>query len=88
MLQDLLHYIVFLHQTTTIEENRKKRDEVALYRLSTSNHNINSQALNEVQLHYIVFLHQTTTYKIMALTNETLHYIVFLHQTTTLVSLF
>ena len=56
---------------------------IVLYRLSTSNHNLNSVKSTKNALSYIVFLHQTTTITAWGFSLTILSYIVFLHQTTT-----
>ena len=56
---------------------------IVLYRLSTSNHNLQLSSRRIFPLSYIVFLHQTTTYSFIPFSISLLSYIVFLHQTTT-----
>ena len=60
---------------------------IVLYRLSTSNHNMDLFINLLNILSYIVFLHQTTTELIDSCRCGRLSYIVFLHQTTTVVLL-
>ena len=66
-----------LIQTATTTE------AVALYPLSSPNHNPTSIAQPHQRLRYILFHHQTTTPFVMWLMPKTLRYILFHHQTTT-----
>ena len=56
---------------------------VALYPLSSPNHNVVIRMLPLVLLRYILFHHQTTTEFIPMRHNPSLRYILFHHQTTT-----
>ena len=56
---------------------------VALYPLSSPNHNAGALATSLGALRYILFHHQTTTFKLEELGNVMLRYILFHHQTTT-----
>ena len=56
---------------------------VALYLLSSPNHNSGGVSLIAFRLRYIFFHHQTTTALIYMLKNISLRYIFFHHQTTT-----
>ena len=57
---------------------------VALYPLSSPNHNHRQVAHGEVVLRYILFHHQTTTVSMLMSPSPALRYILFHHQTTTI----
>ena len=56
---------------------------VALYPLSSPNHNFIMNLENILTLRYILFHHQTTTFLKPWIKFNTLRYILFHHQTTT-----
>ena len=56
---------------------------VALYPLSSPNHNSTTMISSITMLRYILFHHQTTTYPVAASSDTALRYILFHHQTTT-----
>ena len=58
----VLRYILFHHQTTTCSTSRFCRFCVALYPLSSPNHNSSDKLLICLTLRYILFHHQTTTF--------------------------
>ena len=59
---------------------------VALYPLSSPNHNLRSLSHVSCRLRYILFHHQTTTFLFLTTTGVRLRYILFHHQTTTCLS--
>ena len=58
-------------------------ENVALYPLSSPNHNVAAVLTHEDLLRYILFHHQTTTYGVRLYFLLLLRYILFHHQTTT-----
>ena len=57
---------------------------VALYPLSSPNHNFRNESVCCYQLRYILFHHQTTTLLLLVPLRLVLRYILFHHQTTTM----
>ena len=61
----------------------KKSHPVALYPLSSPNHNYSLINESSIGLRYILFHHQTTTWRFLGKDKMLLRYILFHHQTTT-----